>query len=46
MTKDDLQNKFNFQMEFNNLVSAIPDKWRQLIKNQSIPLKENEKKDY
>ena len=29
-------------MEFSNLVSAIPDRCRQLIKNQSIPLNENE----
>ena len=45
MTKEDLQNKFNFvvdQMEYNSLVSAIPDRWRQMIKNQSIPLKDNE----
>ena len=45
MTKEDLQNKFNFvvdQMEYNSLVSAIPDGWRQMIKNQSIPLKDNE----
>ena len=45
MTKEDLQNKFNFvvdQMEYNSLVSAIPDGWRQMIKNQSVPLKDNE----
>ena len=45
MTKEDLQNKFNFvvgQMEYNSLVSAIPDGWRQTIKNQSVPLKDNE----
>ena len=45
MTKEDLQNNINFvadQMEYNSLVSAIPDGWRQMIKNQSIPLKDNE----
>ena len=45
MSKEDLQNKFNFvvdQMEYNSLVSAIPDGWRQMIKNQYIPLKDNE----
>ena len=30
------------QMEYSSLVSAIPDRWRQMIKNQSIPLKDNE----
>ena len=34
ITKEDLQNMFNFvvdQMEYNSLVSAIPDRWRQMI---------------
>ena len=30
------------QMEYNSLVSAISDGWRQMMKNQSIPLKDNE----
>ena len=36
---------FNFvldQMEYNSPALAVPDRWRQMIENQSIPLKDNE----
>ena len=39
MRKAELESTFSIvvdQMEYNSVVSAIPDRWRKLIKNQSV----------
>ena len=34
------------QMEYNSIVSAIPDKWRKMIKNQSVSFNDKEIYDH
>ena len=39
MTKVELENRFDIvvdQMTYNRIVSAVPNEWRQIIKNQSV----------
>ena len=45
MRKTELERTFSIvvdQMEYNSVVSAIPDRWRKLIKNQSVSFNDKE----
>ena len=45
MRKTELESTFSIvvdQMEYNSVVSAIPDRWRKLIKNQSVSFNDKE----
>ena len=45
MRKAELESTFSIvvdQMEYNSVVSAIPGRWRKLIKNQSVSFNDKE----
>ena len=45
MRKAELESTFSIvvdQMEYNSVVSAIPDRWRKMIKNQSVSFNDKE----
>ena len=45
MRKAELESTFSIvvdQMEYNSVVLAIPDRWRKMIKNQSVPYNDKE----